>query len=520
MDKSILKSTSVVAFSTLASRVLGLVRDMVIGAVFGATGAVDGFWVAFRIPNLFRRLVGEGCLTISFVPVYTEYLVKKGEKEALELAQKTLSILVVVLLFIVIAGVVFSSGIVSLVGFGFSDPAQIDLTVALNRLMFPYLFLVSLVAFSMGYLNSHKYFFAPAFAPVLLNIGFIAGALVLRHFLKVPLYGLAIGVLLGGVLQLLLQVPYMIKAGFRLKFSIDFNHPGIRAIFRMIGPALFGIAVYQVNLLMSTVLASMLPDGSITYIYFSDRLTELVMGVFIISLGNVILPSLSGLSALNDLGKIRDLYTSSVHSALFITIPASAALIVLGLPIISVLFMRGEFNVFTSLMTYKALLYGSIGMFAVSIIRITVPTYYSLKDTKTPVFASAASFIVNIAFGYMLMQTGLKHGGLTLAVSIAATVQMLILIIFLQKRIGKLDLKKFILPILKYTAAAAIMAVAVYYIADQINWLNTDAALIKRIIYLFAIIIAGASVYFLACFFLRVREVSFFWELIYKKIVK
>jgi putative peptidoglycan lipid II flippase len=518
MNKSIIKSTGVVAFFTMLSRIMGLIRDMVISSIFGANAFVDGFYVAFRIPNLFRRFVAEGCLTISFVPVYTEYLMTNNREESLKLAQKTLSMLILFLCAIVGLGIIFSPQIIHLFAYGFDNSEQIALTINLNRLMFPYLFLISIVSFAMGYLNSHKYFFAPAFSPVLLNIGFITGALFIGRIFKQPLYGLALGVILGGIMQFVLQIPYLIRAGFKMKFSIDFSHPGIRSIFKMMLPALFGIAVYQINILMSTMLASMLPEGSISYLYYSDRLTEIVLGVFVVSLGNVLLPELSGFAATKNFSKIRDLYLSSVKAVLFICIPACIALMSAGLPIVSVLFKRGNFSASDAEMTFKALFYASLGIPSISILRITVPAFYSLKDTKTPVFTSFLSFIINIGSGYFLMQTSLKHGGLTLGLSIASTVQMLILVIAMQKKIGSIGAGQLILPVLKYLFSGIIMALFIYFIGLKINWFND--AFLKRLVFLIIIIITGLAVYFLTCFLLRVKEIDILKSLISKAVKK
>ena len=499
MNKSILKSTGVVAFFTMISRVMGLIRDIVISSIFGANAFVDGFYVAFRIPNLFRRFVAEGCLTISFIPVYTEYLMIKDREESLKLAQKTLTILLIVLFVIVGLGIIFSPQIINLFAYGFDNTQQITLTVNLNRIMFPYLFLISIVSFSMGYLNSHKYFFAPAFSPVLLNIGFIVGALIFGRFFNQPLYGLAFGVIFGGILQFVLQIPYLIKAGFKMKFSVDFSHPGIRSIFRMMLPALFGIAVYQINILMSTMLASMLPGGSISYLYYSDRLTEIVLGVFVVSLGNVLLPELSGFAASHDYKKIRDLYLSSVKAVLFISIPACIALLTAGFPIISVLFKRGNFSAGDAEMTFKALFYASMGVPSISLLRITVPAFYSLKDTKTPVIASLFSFVINIGLGFILMQTVLKQGGLTLALSVASTIQMFILMIALQRRIGSLNFGQLMLPVLKFFISGIIMALFIYFIGQRVDWINDP--FFKRLLFLIIIIISGLLAYFFSCLY-------------------
>jgi putative peptidoglycan lipid II flippase len=504
---NLIKSTSIVALSTFLSRIMGFIRDMIIASYFGASGLLDGFFVAFRIPNLVRRLVAEGSLTISFIPVYTDYLVNSGKEEALKLAQKTLSILLLVLLFIIFLGEVFSPQIVGLFAYGFTEPDKIELTVALNRVMFPYLFFVGLVAFSMGILNSRGYFFAPAFSPVLLNVGFIIGAIFFSQLFREPLYGLAMGVLLGGVLQLILQIPYLLRTGFRVRVSIDFKHPGIRRIFRMIGPALFGIAVYQINILMSTILASMLPSGSISYLYYSDRLTELVLGVFIISIGNVILPEMSKMSAQDNMEKLKELYISSIRAALFLAIPASIALITVGFPIISVLFMRGEFSSYHADMTYRALFFSSLGIASLSVLRITTPTFYSLKDTKTPVICAAISFVVNIGAGFFLMQTWLKHAGLSLGNSIAVTIQIIVLLIFLRKRVGGLDLNKLIRPLVKFIVSGVLMAITIYFISGLVNWYSDTILL--RIVYLSIMVVSGGFVYMLIGYLLGVEEITY-----------
>ena len=397
MSSSIFRSAGIVAGSTLVSRLLGFVRDMVIAAVFGASASLDGFFVAFRIPNLFRRLVAEGALTISFIPVYTEYLETKGEQEALKLAQKTATLLVIVLTLIVAFGVVFSPQIVSLFAYGFTDNSVTQLTISLNRIMFPYLFFVGLVAFSMGVLNSHRLFFAPAFSPALLNVGFIIGALVFAKVSRVPLEGLAWGVILGGILQLALQIPYMIRSGFRMKIDLDIKHPGMRKIFAMLGPAMFGIAVYQINILINTMLASMLPEGSISFLYYSDRLNEIVLGIFVMSIGSVVLPEMSSAAAKSDFAGLKKIYQNSVRAGLFMAIPAAAALMTAGIPIVTGIYLHGHFNAYHAVMTNRALFFASMGIVSLAVLRMTTPAFYSLKDTKVPVITATIAFLINIS---------------------------------------------------------------------------------------------------------------------------
>ncbi|MCP4133950.1 MAG: murein biosynthesis integral membrane protein MurJ [bacterium] len=515
---SFMKSTGIVAASTFLSRILGLVRDILFAGFFGASGNTDVFLVAFRIPNLLRRFVAEGTLTISFIPVYTDYLVKQGEKEALALAQKTFSILVMVVIFLITAGIVFSPEIISVIAPGFTDPDKIYLAVSLNRIMFPYLFFVTFVAFSMGILNSHGYFFAPSFSPVLFNVGYISGIVGFSLYFDEPFYGVAAGILAGGLFQLLLQIPYLIKSGFKLKISIDFNHPGVRRIFKLVLPALFAGGIYQINIVMSTLLASMLKDGSISYLYYSDRLNELVLGIFIVSIGNVILPAMSRMTAVDDYDKLKELYSSAMSASLFLAVPACIALMIVGFPVISVFFMRGAFTAVEADMTYRALFFASLGISSVSILRITTPTFYSLEDSKTPIYAAAVGFVLNISLGYLLMQTELKHAGLTLGNSIAATVQMLLLLFLLRNKIGKIGLKNTLLSLGKFITAGAVMGVSIFYLAGLVDWVNDGLS--RRLLFLAVIVLSGGSIYFLCCWFLRVDEMRFLVNKIKSKIVR
>ncbi len=507
VKNSLIRSTGIVAAATLASRIMGFIRDMIVASCFGASASLDGFFVAFRIPNLLRRLLAEGALTISFIPVYTEYLVNRGESGAMELAQKTLSILLMALFGITLAGIVFSPQIISLFAYGFTDAGVISLTVQLNRIMFPYLVFVGIVAFAMGVLNSHNYFFAPAFAPVLLNVGFIIGALWFSTFFREPLFGLAWGVILGGLLQTALQVPYMVKSGFRMRLSLDFRHPGIRKIFRMMAPAVFGIAIYQINIFMSTMLASMLPGGSISYLYYSDRITEIVLGVFIVSIGNVILPEMSRATAREDGEALRSIYLRSVSAALFVALPAAAALMAIGGPVISVLFMRGRFTEYHGEMVTRALFFASMGIGSIALLRITTPTFYALQDTRTPVLTSAVSFSLNIILGYVLMQTKLRHAGLTLANSVAVTVQVVILVVALSRRFGGMRYKDLVLPAARFLLASAVMAAVIFFMSGTVDWAR--GPLSQRVLVLALMIAAGGAVYFICCGLLGVEEIRY-----------
>jgi putative peptidoglycan lipid II flippase len=486
-------------------------------AYFGAARTADVFYVSFMIPNLFRRLVAEGALTISFIPVYTETLIHEGEDESMKLAQKVMTVQAIFIMAIITAGVIFSPQLMRIF-FGRNDsPEVLSLSINLTQLMFPYLFFAGFVAFAMGYLNSHRHFFAPAIAPVLLNIGMIAGIVFLSRLFENPIYGAAYGVLIGGLLQLIIQIPYMIREGFVFKISVDFKHPGIKKIFKMLTPALFGIAVYQINTLVSNMLATMIPEGSVSYIYYTNRLTELVLGVFIVSISNVILPEMSKLTALDDTEKFKKLFSDSVSSALFLAVPAAAALIAAGIPVISVIFMHGKFNYNDAVLTYYSLVTASIGIIFVSALRIATPAFYAMKDTRTPVIAAAVSLVINVVAGYTLMHTPLKHAGLTLANTISAIVQMSIMLVLLNKKTGGIDVKRILTSLVKFIIASAVMAALVVWIGSFADWKH--GTMMIKSIFLGIIVFAGGGVYFIMCYLLRADEMMYFVRRIRSRII-
>ncbi len=506
--KKIFRSAGVVAASTISSRVTGLVRDMVMAAFFGATASTDAFYAAFRIPNLVRRLSAEGVLSISFIPLYVDYLVKREGREALALSQKTLALLIVITAPLVILGMLGAPQIARLIAVGFQDPSQIHAASVMIRIMLPYVLIAVILAFCMGVLNAHGYFFAPSFALVLLNLGILSGIVFFSPLFDEPLYGVCVGVLCGGLFQVLLQLPYMAKAGFRLKLTIDLNHPGVRGIFKRALPGAFSMGVQQINILAATLLGSFLAGGSISYIYFSDRLHELVLGVFAVSVGNVVMPEMSALAAEGKIDRLADLYALSIKSVLFFAIPATAALMIIGFPVISVLFMRNSFTMHEADMTYRALFFASAGISCVAVSRITVPLYFALHEAKIPFVAALASFIVNAACGYALMRTTLAHAGLTAAVSIAAAVQMLGLVLPLRKRIGITGRTGMSATIVKYIIAAGVMGFVIKCITDMIDW--RIAPISERLLFLLAAIVSGVAVYVASCYAAGVAEVRDF----------
>ncbi len=484
------RAAGVVGLATGLSRIFGFIRDVVVARFFGAGMATDAFFVAFRIPNILRRLLAEGSLTVSFVPVFMEYLKRESKKDALELANVAFTLLSIILVAISLAGVLFSPLIVTAMAPGFTKfPDKYALTVFLTRLMFPYIFFISLVALCMGILNSLRHFAAPALSPVILNISMIAAALTLQSFFPEPITALAVGVMIGGFLQLAMQFPFMLKMGVRLRPDFHFRHPGVRRIGLLMLPAVFGAAVYQINIFISTLIASFLPGGSVSYLYYADRIVELPLGVFAIAIGTASLPSLSAQVAKGALEEMKKTLAFSLRLILFIAIPAMIALVALRVPIISVLFQRGEFDAQSTILTAQALLFYSLGLWAFSAIRVVVSAFYSLQDTKTPVYVGIGALIVNTLFSVLLMFP-LKHGGLALATSIASAFNVLTLHTILKRRIGPYLGPEFYRSILKVMASSLAMWGVIAVIALIFPW-NNGAPFTERFFILTLQIVLG-----------------------------
>ena len=502
----VIRAAGVVGIATMLSRIFGFIRDMVVAGLFGAGLTTDAFFVAFRIPNLLRRLLAEGSLTVSFVPVFTEYLRHKTREEALELANITFTALSILLVFVSLAGVLLSPLIVAVMAPGFVRmPAQYDLAVFLTRLMFPYILLISLVALCMGILNSLRHFAAPALSPVILNIAMILAALTLRNLFQEPIMALAVGVMVGGVLQLAMQWPFLIRMGVRLRPAFGFRHPGVIRIGKLMLPAAFGAAIYQINIFVGTILASLLPSGSVSYLYYADRIVELPLGVFAIAVGTATLPSFSDQVALGRMEALKRTLAFSLRLILFITIPATIALIALRVPIISVLFQRGEFGQEAALLTAQALLYYAVGLWAFSVIRIIVAAFYSLQDTRSPMKAAVVALVVNAAFSVALMFP-LKHGGLALATSIASAVNVGMLWVILQRRVGEILDREFYRSVGKTALAALVMWGVIFAIGLLFPW-RPSGPFNARLVHLVLCVAGGGGAFFAAAALLKSPEV-------------
>lgn len=459
------RATGVVGAATLLSRIFGFIRDVVIAWFFGAGFSSDAFFVAFRVPNLLRRLFAEGSLSIAFIPVFTGYLVNKGKDEAFRLAMSAVRLLSVLLIVATVIGILLSPFIIRIIAPGFADsPEKLSLTVTLTRIMFPYIFFIGMVAICMGILNVLGHFAAPALAPLFLNIAMICSLLFISPHMTDPVMGLAIGVIIGGVLQLAFQLPFLIKKGFYFWQRAKIYHPGLKRVGILMLPAVFGSAVYQINILIGTILASLLPEGSVSYLYYADRLVQFPLGIFAIATATAVMPSLSRQAAAKDFEAVKDTFSYAMKLVFFITIPSMVGLIILREPIVALLFERGAFDAMDAQLTAYALLCYGVGLWAFSAVRIVVSTFYALQDTKTPMRIAVVSIFANTLLGIILMGP-LAHGGIALATSVASMLNFWLLIRALRIKLGSLGWKEIKESLHKTVGCSAIMGVAVWAVA-------------------------------------------------------
>lgn len=438
--RGLFRSTMVVSAMTMLSRVLGLVRDVVLMSVFGAGGLMDAFLVAFKIPNFLRRLFAEGAFSQAFVPVLSEYKERLGFDQVRVLVSRVAGVLSLILLVLTVGVIGLAPYVVGLFAPGFADdPLKFATATDLLRLTFPYLFFISLTAFVGSVLQSYGRFAAPAFAPVLLNLCMIVGAWVVAPMLAKPIMALGYAVAVAGLLQLLLQLPELWREGLLVMPRVDFGHEGVRRILRLMLPAIFGVSVTQINLLLNTVFASLMASGSVSWLYAAERLSELPLGLIGVAIGTVILPSLSASEAKKDGDTFKKTLDWAARLILLVGLPASFAMFVLSDVLMQTLFMRGEFSLLDAQMSGLALRSLSGGILGFMLIKIFAPAFFARQDTKTPVKIGIVSVFANMVFSVMFI--GLfyvfdlpLHGGLALATTGASFVNAGLLYYLLHKR--------------------------------------------------------------------------------------
>ena len=469
----IVRRAGVVAAGTLSSRILGAVRDAVVAAVF-ALAATDAFWLAFTIPNALRVLLGEGAVSAAFVPVFTEVREREGKARAKEFFRNLIGAMAVVLLIVTLIGVVGAPWIVKAYAWGFQrDEALFDTTVALTRLLFPYIFLMGLSALMMGALHASKRFAAPAFAPALLNIALIAAALLLAPVFRdlgwPAIFALAVGALLGGGLQVIAQVPALAKEKLLVRPRIGFSDTYVRKCARLMVPLLAGLGVYQLNVLLSRLFASFLPTGSVSYLYYGQRLAEIPQGMFALAIASAALPSLSGAVAHGDEEEAKRLFRHALRLSLFVAIPAGVALAVLAEPAVTVFFGRGQYDATAISETARSFVWQAAGIWAVASVRTIIPMFHAHNDTRTPVVASALNLITFITLSLALMGP-MQHAGLAAATTAAAVAQLAALLWLLRRRTGHLGMTEINRSLVRVLVASAIMGAVVWAGASLGRW--------------------------------------------------
>ena len=458
VERQVVRALGSISGATLLSRVLGFVRDMVVALVFGAGPVTDAFFVAFRIPNMLRRLLAEGALSTAVVPVFSEYVETRSREELVAMLRAVLGAAILVLGLTTIAGIAGAPWILQVIAPGFTgDRAQADLAVLLTRVMFPYLPLVGLAALAMGVLQIHGRFFAASIGPALVNVGMIAGVVLLARRLEPPILALAIGVLIGGIAQLVIQVPSLARCGFLVGPAHDLRHPALGRVARLLLPAVFGLAAVQVSVFVNTLLASLLPAGSISFLYYADRVMEFPLGVFGIALASASLPTMARQAAQGDRRGLAATLNFSLRLGFYVAVPATVGLVMLRTPITRVLFERGQFSAPDTLATAQALLWYAVGLAGFSGARIVAQAFYAIGDAATAVKVGILSVAVNVAAALLLMAP-LAHGGLALASSVGAYANLVFLVIVARRRFGALGVRSIVASLGRTLAASLALA--------------------------------------------------------------
>lgn len=534
---SVARSAGIVSIAVMFSRVLGLIREMIFAHFFGAGFLYDAYVVAFRIPNVLRDLFAEGALSVAFVKVFTDYQINKGEKEAWRLASLVLNLLAIVMSVICIVGIVFSKQFIALIADGFS-PEKAALATTLTQIMFPFIMLVALAALAMGVLNTKGVFGVPASASTVFNIVSIVFGLGLAYWLSgggwdhsssktlIPdaasqwaIIGMAIGTLLGGAAQFLMQVPSLIRVGFRFSPVLSFADEGVRKVMGLMGPAIIGTSAVQVNVLINTYFVSGI-EGAQGWLSYSFRLMQLPIGLFGVAVGTAAIPVMSRLATQGKIKDLRDTISSSINLVFLMTLPSACGLIVLGEPIVRLIYERGKFDATATSMTAVALAGYSIGLTGYAAIKVLSPAFYALDDAKTPMIISLTSIGVNLIGSYFLREFlsnygvtpetpgGYGHVGVALATSLVALVNFFALAIILRGRIKRLNGRSIAAAFVKIAAASTAMSVAAYGTYYVLVTNLGSATLLLKMLEAFVPIAIAGIVFLIAAKIMKIDELE------------
>jgi putative peptidoglycan lipid II flippase len=515
----IARSAGSVSVAVFTSRILGLIREQVLAGLFGAGYFIDAYVVAFRIPNLLRDLFAEGALSSAFVTVFTDYDQKKGPKETWKLANNVLTALFVIVGSLTLLGIFFAGDIITLMAPDFSRiPGKTALTRDMTVIMFPFFILVSLAAAVMGMLNTKGYFFIPAMSSAFFNLGSIVSGVILAfvfpRFGQPAIVGMAVGTLIGGFLQLAIQLPSLHKVGFHLMPVLSFRDEGLRRVIKLMIPAIIGLSATQINIFINTYFATSCEQGSVSWLNYAFRLMQFPIGVFGVAISVATLPVVSRHASNKDLTQLKSAYLSALVMAFALTIPASCGLVILAKPIIKLIFEHGRFTGYDTLHTAEALSFYAIGLFAYAAVKIIVPVFYALNDTKYPVIASFMAVVVNILVVTLTIDH-FQHKAIAFSTSITMIMNFIFLSLILYRKVEGYALGYLFKSLAKVLMASAVMGLIVYYMHGWLEGLWGHGLQPELFSLSITIAFAGFTYLFLL-YALRLKE----WRVLAEKFIK
>jgi putative peptidoglycan lipid II flippase len=502
------RSAGLAGAATLVSRVLGLARDQVLAALFGAGNAMDAYVIAFRIPNLVRDLFAEGAMSAAFVPTFTRHLTLHGKADAWRVGNDVLNALVLITGALVALGIVFARPLVTAYAGDYSSvPGKLELTIELTRVMLPFLTLAALAAAVMGMLNSLGHFFVPALAPAMFNVATIVCAFALAPVMSPPILAIAIGAIAGGIGQIAVQWPSLAREGFRYRPLLDIRDPGLRRVLVLMGPGTIGLAATQINVFVNTLIATSQGTGAASWLSYAFRLMYLPIGLFGVSIATAVLPAAARHAATGDLAAIRSTLSKGLALMLMLNVPATAGLVVLATPIVRLLFERGQFAASDTVQTAAALRLYAVGLVGYSAARIASPVFYTLGSTRVPVAAGVASVAFNIVASLVLVSAA-GFRGLALSTSLAALANGGLLLALLRRRLHGIDGVRLAAAFGKVLVASLLMSAAAFASERALISIAPDRGTLMQAAQLTASICAGLAVLVVAAKGLRIREFS------------
>lgn len=505
------KAAGVVALAVMCSRILGLARELIFAALFGAGRNMDAFFMAFKAPNLLRDLFAEGALSTAFITVFSKKIETEGDESAWRLASKMATLTTCFMSGVTLLGVIFAEPLIGVLAPGF-DPDKAAMTVLLTRIMYPFILLVSLAALVMGMLNAKNVFGVPAMASSFFNLGSIAGGVLIGWWIdpsfgQRALIGLAIGTLIGGALQLVVQLPSLRKVGFHFRPDFRWRDAGVKLILGLMLPSVIAASAVQVNVMVNAIFASYLTDGAVSWLQYAFRLMQLPIGIFGVAVATITLPVVSRIAAGADRSNFGPTLGKAMRLALFLTLPSAVGLFFLAHPIISVIYERGEFSANDSLQTALALQFYAFGLVAYSCVKVLSPAFYAINKRWIPMLVSFGAIAINVGLNWLfIFRLGFGHRGLALSTALSATANFLTLYVLMRHYVGSLETTRLLTSLLKCGIAAAVLAALCWCgIHFAATWLDAPRILIKLPALLVLIAIAAAA-YFGTCLLLRVPE--------------